>query len=73
MSAWLWLGAGGLFLALGRPTRHFLHAMPKSESKEPSLKCAQESQQISVYSYTTHLRFFALARIPPNSTGVEED
>lgn len=30
--------AGGLFIALGRRVRNFLHAMPKSECRELSLK-----------------------------------
>lgn len=50
----LWLDAGGLFIALGRPARNFLPAMPKAEREELSLKCAQENQPIScVFTHCT--------------------
>ena len=38
----MWLDAGGLFIALGRPRRNFLHAMSQSEGKELSLKSAMK-------------------------------
>lgn len=51
----MWSEAGDLFTALGRPTRNFLHTMPKSESEEPSLKSAVKPAAL-LWTHTVFLR-----------------
>lgn len=54
-SAWPWLGAGGLFIALGRPTRNFLHVMPKTEQETLSEVSTGKPADLRVFAHCAPL------------------